>query len=74
MVHTAARLSHPNVESPSLGTCTRIQLLGGHLHSQLPDELPDTYLQPRLTPDQLRPLEGLRLAAVVGLAVSDHPA
>src|SRR5436190_19729519 len=74
MVHTAAPLSHPSVDSPSSGTCIRIQLPGGHPRFPLPDELPDTCLQPGLTPDQLHALEGPRLAAVLGLAASDHAA
>src|SRR5437588_9430262 len=73
MVHTAAGLSHPSVDTPSPGTCIRIQLRGGHLHSPPPDEPPDTCLQPGLT-DQLRPLEGPRSAAVVGSAASHDPA
>ena len=67
-------MSHPSVDTPSPGTCIRIQLLGGRLHSPLLDEPPDTSLQPGLTPDQARPLEGPRLAAVVGLDVSHQSA
>src|SRR5437764_1551163 len=74
MVHTAPWSSHPSGDTASPGTCIRIQLLGGHLRSPLPDEPPDTYLQPGLTPDRARLLEGPRSAAVVGLAASHQHA
>ena len=68
-------MSHPSVDTPSPGTCIRIQPLGGPLHSPLPDEPPDTSVERGLTPDQARPLEGRRLAAaaMVG-AVGVDPA